>query len=291
MRSKLFVPGCRPELFVKAMDGAADALSFDLEDSVAQAGKAQARADLSAFLRSARALASDKTLIVRTNAPDSPDFEADLQALAGARVDLLNVPKVESADDVLHAIEALERHLHRDGGLPGLLVNIETPKGLRDAARIAAAHPGVAGLQLGLGDLFEPFGIDRRRGENVHSAMFAVRLAAAQAGVFACDSAHPEFRDGAQFQAEAELARSLGFVGKSCIHPRQVEWANAIFRVGEAEVAAAQRVVEAARAARDAGRGAFSVDGRMVDPPFLRRAEAIIAAAQRQSTHVTEPNR
>lgn len=291
MRSKLFVPGSRPELFVKAMDGAADALSFDLEDSVAEDGKAQAREYVARFLDSPAARRSDKTLIVRTNAQDSAHFDADLMALAGTRVDLLNVPKVESADDVWHAVDALERNLGRDDELPGLLVNIETPRGLRMAAEIASAHPIVAGLQLGLGDLFEPFGIDRRRLENVHAAMFAVRVAAAQAGLFACDGAHPDFRDDAGFRAEAELARGLGFAGKSCIHPRQVEWANAIFRVGEAELAAAQRVVDAARAAREEGRGAFAVDGRMVDPPYLRRAEAIIAAAARQVPHAMESNR
>lgn len=291
MRSKLFVPGSRPELFGKAVAGAADALSFDLEDSVPEAGKAQARSALAVFLDSDAARSCDKLVIVRVNAMDTPHFESDLRALAAARVDLINVPKIESAADVRRAAGAVEQAAQPGSGVPGLLVNIETPAGLRMADEIAAAHPRVAGLQLGLGDLFEPYGIDRRRAENAHAAMFAVRMAAARAGVFAYDSAHADFHDGAAFRAEAEMARSLGYAGKSCIHPRQVEWANDIFCISESELAAARRVVDAAGEALVQGRGAFAVDGRMVDPPYLRRAEAIVAAARRDTAPGLEGTR
>lgn len=291
MRSKLFVPGSRPDLFEKAVAGAADALSFDLEDSVPEEGKAQARTALAAFLKSDKVRHCDKLVIVRVNAMDTPYFGADLHALAGARVDLINVPKIESAADVRRAADALEQPAQAGDGVPGMLVNIETPAGLRLADEIAAAHPRVAGLQLGLGDLFEPYGIDRQRPENAHAAMFAVRMAAARAGVFAYDSAHADFRDGTAFQAEAEMARSLGYAGKSCIHPRQVEWANEIFRISQSELAAALRVIDAAGEAQAGGRGAFAVDGRMVDPPYLRRAEAIVAAARRHTAARTEENR
>ena len=82
------------------------------------------------------------------------------------------------------------------------------------------------------------------------------------------------------FRAEAALSRSLGFLGKSCIHPRQVEWANDVFRASEAEIAHARKVVDAAQAAHAQGRGAFVVDGRMVDAPYLKRAEATLRAAR-----------
>jgi len=150
---------------------------------------------------------------------------------------------------------------------------------LRSAARLARAHPRVVGLQLGLADLFEPLGIDRHDAANVHATMFAMRVAAGEAGVFACDSAFANVQDLPAFRAEALMARRLGYIGKSCIHPSQVLLANELFRASAEEVAAAQRVVAAARAAAAEGRAAFVVDGRMVDPPFVRRAEAIVASA------------
>lgn len=279
MRSKLFVPGARPELFAKALAGPADALSFDLEDSVAESAKARAREDVAAFVRTPEAMAYGKLLIVRTNAFDSDHFERDMTALAGAPIDMVNLPKIEAAETV-RAVSMRLQALWSSGAVPGILANIETPRGLRAAAAIAAADENLIGLQLGLGDLFEPFGVDRSRVENLHAAMFAVRMAAAEAGVFAYDGAFAGIDDEAGFRAEAELSRSLGFLGKSCIHPRQVEWANDVFRASEAEIAHARKVVEAARAAHAQGRGAFAVDGHMVDAPYLKRAEATLRAAR-----------
>src|SRR6185312_5681354 len=267
MRSKLFVPGSRPELFAKALAGDADALSFDLEDAVAEERKAAARAAVADFIAGAQAQTA-KLFIVRTNAPDSPHFAADLAAVVRPGVSLLNLPKVESPQAVRAAVTAIETAERANGMAQsiGLLVNIETPRALAAAASIAAAHPRVAGLQLGLGDLFESDGIDRADPRNVHAAMFALRMAAAQAGVFAMDGAFAALDDDAGFREEARMARRLGFVGKSCIPPRQVGLANAVFTPSEAELAAARRIVAAAQAADAQARGAFAVDGRMIDP-------------------------
>ena len=282
MRSKLFVPGARPELFDKALASAADALSFDLEDSVPEAGKQVARANIASFLVRADVLASNKLLIVRTNATDSPHFAADLAAMAVPGLWLLNIPKVESAAQVRQVVVALERAEAANGVTRqiGLLLNIETPRGLRLAAELAGAHPRVAGLQLGLGDLFAPNGIARTPA-NVHAVLFAVKMAATEAGVFACDGAWPDVADAEGFRTEAMLAQQLGYIGKSCIHPRQVGQANTIFSVAEAELDEARRIVAAARAASDLGRGAFLFEGRMIDVPYLRRAEALLAGALR----------
>ncbi|HEY1139316.1 MAG TPA: CoA ester lyase [Lysobacter sp.] len=279
MRSKLFVPGGRPELFAKATASRADALSLDLEDSVPAEAKAQARASVAEFIAAENTRALAKVIIVRVNAPGTPWFDDDLHAVARDGVALLNLPKIESADDLLAAIRALERAEAANAvDMPlKLLVNIETPKGLANAAAIAAAHPRVAGLQLGLGDLFEPLGIDRGDAANVHAVMFAVRMAAAQADVFVLDGAYPDITDEAGFTAEAQRARRLGLIGKSCIHPRQVALANAAFSPSEAELERARRVVEAAHEAQHRGLGAFVVDGRMVDLPFLKRAQALLA--------------
>ena len=283
MRSKLFVPGSRPELFDKALAGPADALSFDLEDSVADARKGEARDALRALLRGGAAAACGKSLIVRVNAIDTPHFAQDVAAVVQPGLHLLNLPKPDSAADVRAAVEAIERAERANGVTQPvrLLVNIETPRALRIAHELAGAHPRVAGLQLGLGDLFEPLGIGRREPQAVVHAMLAVRLAAGEAGVFAYDAAFADIRDSEGFSAEARQARALGFIGKSCIHPSQVALANAAFQPTREEIDAALRVVRAAREAGANGVGAYVVDGKMVDAPFVLRAEAIVATATR----------
>jgi citrate lyase subunit beta/citryl-CoA lyase len=284
MRSKLFVPGARPELFDKAMAGAADVLSFDLEDSVPEAGKAAARAQVAGFLSRPGVADSGRLLIVRSNGTDTPHFAADVAAVALQSVWLLNLPKVETVAQVHAAVASLERAEAANGVTRpiGLLLNIETPCGLRMAPALAAAHPRVAGLQLGLGDLFAPHGI-ARTATNVHATLFALRMAAAEAGVFACDGAFPDVGDDDGFRAEARLAHELGFIGKSCIHPRQVGLANEVFGASDAALDEACRIVAAAADAAAQGRGAFLFEGRMIDLPFLRRAEALLAGAARRA--------
>ena len=285
MRSKLFVPGSRPELFAKALAGDADAVSFDLEDAVAEEAKPQARAAVSGFLDGEASAHGGKILIVRTNAPASSHFAADLDAVVRSGVDLLNLPKIESPAALLAAIVMIEQ-AEREHGVTrpiGLLVNVETPQALAAAAGIAAVHPRVAALQLGLGDLFEAHGIDRTDPRNVHAAMFALRLATAQAGVMAVDGAFAALDDEAGYLAEARMARQLGFVGKTCVHPRQVALANRVFAPTQAELESAQRVVDASQVAANRKQGVFVVDGKMVDLPFLKRARAVLAAAGRET--------
>lgn len=280
MRSKLFVPGNRPALFAKALASAAEMLSFDLEDAVAGDDKGSARTQVAAFLRGVPHRAADKQVVVRVNAWHTSGWEDDLRAILPLDIDLLNLPKIESVEQLRQAIgeiEAVELQLGLRRAVD-LLINIETPRALRHAAQIARAHPRVRGLQLGLGDLFEPHGIRRADLRNVHAAQYALRMAAAEAGVFAYDAAFPGLDDEAGFMAEADSARALGFAGKSCVHPRQVAWANAAFSPSEEEIEAARRIVGAATA----DGSAFAVDGRMVDAPFLARARAVLATLDRE---------
>jgi crotonobetainyl-CoA:carnitine CoA-transferase CaiB-like acyl-CoA transferase/citrate lyase beta subunit len=280
MRSKLFVPGSRPELFAKALSGQADAISIDLEDAVPEARKEEARAAVAQFLRSPQALESGKLIIVRVNAIGSPHFEADVQAVTQPALGMLNLPKAESAADIHTVCAALARAESLNGVARAVrvLANIESPLGLRRAAAIGAADPRVAGLQLGFADLFEANGIARRDASNVHGAMFALRMAAAEAGVFAYDSAFPDIKDADGFRAEAGMSKRLGFWGKSCIHPSQVALANEVFSASAEDYEHALRVLAAAREAEASGAGAFTVDGKMIDLPFIRRAEAVVAA-------------
>jgi citrate lyase subunit beta/citryl-CoA lyase len=283
IRSKLFVPGARPELFAKALASEADAISIDLEDAVLESRKAEARATLSQFLQAPGRPEGGKVIIVRVNGLATPHFEADLQACVWPALDILNLPKAESAQDVQAAAAALQRYENERGitRAIGILANIESPRGLRCAAEIACAHPRVIGLQLGFGDLLEPLGIARDNAEAIRQIQLAMRLAAGEAGIAAFDSAYANVRDIDGFTKEAEAARRLGYAGKSCIHPSQIALANQAFRPGDEEIAHALRVVAAWREAQRKGTGALVVDGRMIDIPFARRAEAIVALAQR----------
>ena len=292
MRSKLFVPGSRPELFAKAMASEADAISIDLEDAVLEARKAEARAGVADWLRQQGAQQpqvgqrQSKRLIVRVNAMDTPHFEADIAAVVQPGLHVINLPKPQSPDAVRAAADLIARY-ERSKGVSQpmhppirLLLNIETPQGLRQAAALAAADPRVMGLQVGLGDLFEPLGIDRQAQAAVQHVLLAVRMAAGEAGVEAYDGAFANVANPEGYLAEARLARSLGFAGKSCIHPSQIALANQAFRPTDDEIAHALRVTQAALGAEQRGAGAYVVDGRMIDAPFLRRAQNIVAAAK-----------
>jgi len=283
MRSKLFVPGSRPELFAKALASEADAISIDLEDSVVASRKKEARAHVVDFLQSADALSGSKVIIVRCNASGTENFEADIDAIAQPGLKIVNVPKVESVTDVRVVVEALEQAEASNGVVEpvDILVTIESPAGLRRASKIANAHPRVVGLQLGLNDLFESLNMDRKDAASIHSAMFALRLAAGEAGVYAIDGAYADTRDEQGFRTEAEMARRLGFCGKSCIYPSQVALANEVFMPSDDEVAAAIRVLEQSHEFESRGIGAFTLDGRMIDLPVIRRAETLLATSRR----------
>jgi len=280
MRSKLFVPGSRPELFAKGMNSEADAISFDLEDAVAPDRKEAARAALAAFLRELPADCG-KAMVVRVNPVGGPLFAADMAAVVGPRLDYVNLPMVDDPGQVVATAELLDR-LEKDAGAKGIgiLVNIETPKSLRRAAELAAAHPRVAGLQVGYGDLFEPNGIARADQAALAYVRVAVRMAAAEAGVDAFDGAFAGVKNPDGFRAECEAARRHGFAGKSCIHPSQIAIANATFAPSEAEVARARRILAAEAEAKAKGVGAYMVDGQMVDEAFVKGARAIVALAE-----------
>ncbi|MDR3669908.1 MAG: CoA ester lyase [Holophaga sp.] len=274
MRSKLFVPGSRPELFPKATASAADCLSFDLEDAVAKDRKVEARGLLAAFLRDLPA-GLGKVVVVRVNAVGTPYFQADMEAVAGPRLDMINLPMVEEPGTVLEAAALLDRL--DPAGRIRLLVNIETPKSLRNAAALAGAHPRVAGLQIGYADLLEPCGVDRSDQAALAYIRMAVRLAAAESGVAAYDGAYAVVKNPDAYRAECEAAKRHGFAGKSCIHPTQIAIANQAFMPKPAEIEHARRVVAAAAEAQAKGVGAFLVDGQMIDEPFLASARAIVA--------------
>jgi citrate lyase subunit beta/citryl-CoA lyase len=287
MRSKLFVPGSRPELFDKALTSAADGLSFDLEDAVAETKKSEARNTLSTWMDSSAVRSSQKVIIVRVNAMDTPHFEQDITQVVRAGLNMINLPKPESPEAVRHAIASIEQAERNNGvNLDGqqpiqVLLNIETTKALRTAFDLACAHPRVAGLQLGLADLFEPIAVSRKEPFAVKYAMMQVKLAAAEAGIDAYDAAYADIKNTNGFLEEAGFAARLGFIGKSCIHPTQVALANEAFRPSDEAIAHALRILEAAQEAQAQGIGAYVVDGKMIDPPFYQSAVKLVENAKR----------
>ena len=233
-RSKLFISGDCLDQLQDVMQSKPDALSIDLEDGVAEPAKAHARECVSNFLRSSRLPCQ---VWVRINGLKSTHLVSDILALAGVHVDVINLPKVESASDVL-LLEQLLSHIEAVEGIGRrirIVPTIESARGLRLAAQIGAASPRVLALQLGAGDFALSTGIDRS-GPGLDIIRAFISLAAAEAGIVALDSTPHGMSDRAAFEADALKARSLGFRGKSCMLPAHVSLANQIF--GEASSSA-----------------------------------------------------
>lgn len=214
--------------------------------------------------------------MVRVNAVGTSWFEPDVVAIAAAGADIINLPMVSDVGEVTRLAGLIAQHEATPGAIQ-ILVNIETPAGLRGAAALAAAHSRVMGLQIGYADLLEPYGIDRRDAGALSHIRMCVRMAAAEANVAAYDGAFAGVNDPDYFRQECMAAKRQGFAGKSCIHPSQIAPVNEAFMPTQAEAARARKIVAAAADAEARGVGAFLVDGQMVDKPFLARARAILA--------------
>jgi citrate lyase beta subunit len=278
MRSKLFVPASRPDLFAKALLTAADAICFDLEDAVAAKSKNEARENLNEFFASSHSI-TPKQLLIRVNAVHSPDFLPDLLSAVRSNVYAIALPKVDAPQDVEFACETLSR-VEADRKLDAplsVLVTIESPRGLRRAHELATVSPRICGLQLGFADLLEPLGISSDNNDARQQIRLIMRLAAADAGVDCFEAAYPHFRDEAGFIAQLNAARAMGYAGASCIHPGQVEIANKVFTPTAQELAYAELVVAAADEAAVKGIAVVEVEGKMIDLPFVQRARAILS--------------
>lgn len=270
----LFCPADRPERYGKAADRA-DVVIIDLEDAVAPAGRPAAREALTAS-----ELDPDRT-IVRVNPVDTDDHAADLEALAATGYRCVMLAKTESAAQVTD--------VHSATGA-AVLALVETPLGVVRVEEIAAA-PGCAGLMWGAEDLLAAMGGSTSRfsaaeagGPRVageyrdvpRHARARVALAAAAFGRWAVDSVHLDIADEAGQRAEALDAVALGYVGTACIHPSQVAVVRGAYAPDDDEVAWARRVLDAA----EHEKGVFQLDGRMVDGPVFRQAEATLRRAQ-----------
>ncbi|GAC1344808.1 MAG: CoA ester lyase [Acetobacteraceae bacterium] len=279
-RSLLFTPANGGRKVEKAFASAADGVILDLEDAVATGEKPAARALAVEALQGSRPRAA----YVRVNALGTPFCFDDLLAIAPAAPDAIVLPKVESRSDVLTAdwlLTQLEvRHALPPGGI-GLVPILETALGIAAAGEIAAASPRLRFLMFGAVDfaLDMDLDLDDEQGA-IGQARFAVALASRAAGLPGpMDTAFVDIHALDRLRASAGRARAMGYTGKLCIHPAQIETVNAVFTPTEAELARARRIVDAFDAAERAGAAAVSVDGAMIDYPVVLKARRMLDAA------------
>ena len=268
-RSRLYLPGDAPKLFINAGLHRPDAIILDLEDAVAPAEKDAARILVRNALRSVDFHGAER--MVRVNA--LPAGLADITALAPHGVDVFVLPKVESAE----AVAAAHACIQQAGATSGLLATIETAKGVLRAAEIAAA-PGAVAMTLGLEDYAADIGAIRTHdGRESAWARGQILNAARAAGVQPLGSVYADIDDADGFLAWARGEQEMGFEGVACLHPRQIALAHLAFSPNPEEVAKARRIVTAYDEALASGLGAIAVDGRMVDAPVAARARKILA--------------
>ena len=288
-RTLLFAPGNHPRRIEKAFTLGADGVILDLEDSVPAADKATTRAPVS------QALANPRNCLgyVRVNAMGTPYCYGDLVATVAKGVDGVVLPKVESAAD-LHAIDWLLANLERDNGLQvgalDLIPIIETAAGLSRIERILQARTlkpysgvwRVRRVAFGAADFSQDLALSPAYEEpELEYARARIVLASRAAGLEGpLDSPWFHLKDSEGFARAIARSRRAGYQGRLCIHPDQVSAANAGYAPTADEIAAAERVVAAFRAAEAGGTAAIQVDGQMVDYPVAQRAERLLKAVK-----------
>jgi citrate lyase subunit beta / citryl-CoA lyase len=277
-RSKLFVPSNRPDLLEESRKSAADALSFDLEDTVPNSEKSTARDSLVRFLNSSGE--TNKEHIVRVNSLSSGAMFDDLFAVVSHHIDVINIPKVESTRDIFvceELLSYLEIKRNIDKKIE-ILPTLETPTGIRRALEIATSSPRMTALQLGVGDLSKIMRMKPASHRFTFPRM-AILYAAAEAKICALDGVYTNLDDLEGFEAEAAESCALGFQGKSCITPSQVEIANRIFFPSQKEIHEAFEIITAYEKAKGGGMGTTVYQGQLVDKPIAERAKRIIEIA------------
>lgn len=299
-RTELAVPASRPELFAKAARSAADVVFLDLEDAVAPSDKAKARKNAIECLNDIDWRGVGKTISVRINGADTEWMYRDVVDLvekAGARLDLIMVPKVNRREDVL-ALDMWLSQIERAKKIEtriGLELLIESAQGLANVDEIASACPRVESLLLGAGDLAASMGmrttnigglsagyaIDNKPMDIWHYALARLVVAARAAGKRPIDGPYADFNDPLGMKEAANRAAALGCEGKMVIHPSQITAVNEAFTPDPMEIEHAKGILLALEEAAERGQGAATYEGRLVDIASIRQARALVAKADR----------
>jgi citrate lyase subunit beta/citryl-CoA lyase len=290
-RSELAVPGSNPTFIEKAAISAADVVFLDLEDAVAPPDKERARRNVIEALRDIDWAAKGKTVSVRINGLDTHYMYRDVidvMEQAGDRLHTILVPKVGVPAD-LYCVETLVTQIEQAQGYErqvGIEALIETALGMANVETIAAAPGRLEALHFGVADYAAS---NRARtvsigglnpnypGDQWHFALSRMIVACRAYGLRPIDGPFGDYSDPDGFRASARRAAALGCEGKWAIHPSQVELANEVFSPPAAEVDRARRIIDALREAEAQGRGAASVDGKMIDAASERMAQTVIA--------------
>ncbi|MCC5962395.1 MAG: CoA ester lyase [Rhodobacteraceae bacterium] len=296
-RSTLAVPASNATMIEKAAASAADVVFLDLEDAVAPPEKAQARKNAIAALNEIDWETRGKTVSVRINGLDTQYMYrdvVDIMEQAGDRVHMLLIPKLGVVAD-LYMVDALVNQIEKACGLTrrvGLEALIETALGManvediaRHAAtsesRLEALHFGVADYAasmrartVNIGGLNPAY-----PGDQWHASLARMIIACRAYGLRALDGPFGDFKDPEGYVDAAQRAAALGFEGKWAIHPSQIDMANAVFSPPEAEVTRARRIIEELRKAEAEGKGAASLDGKMIDAASEKMAMNVLSLA------------
>jgi len=279
-RSMLFVPGDNPAMLSTAFVYKPDSVMFDLEDAVSPREKDSAR--LLVFHALGLPAYKDIERVVRINRLDSEYGLRDLEAAIRGRADVVRLPKTDSADDI-HELEShvarLEKECSRPVGETKLIAAIESASGVVNALAIATSSQRMAAIALAGFDYLVDMQTSRSGGSEpeLFYARAAIVHAARVAHIDAFDVVYGNVDDEEGFLREVQIAKQLGFNGKSLIHPRQVDLLHRAYAPTQKELDHAQRVIAAADAAHRNGQGVVALDGKMIDPPVVKEAELVLS--------------
>lgn len=292
-RSELAVPGSNPSMIDKAADSDVDYIFLDLEDAVAPPEKVQARANIIQALNDIDWKAKGKTMSIRINGLDTHYMYRDVVEIveqAGQHLDTILVPKVGVPAD-LYTVETMVSQIEEAMGFThkiGLEALIETALGMANVEAIAAAPGRLEALHFGVADYAAS---NRARtvvigglnpdypGDQWHFALSRMTVACRAYGLRAIDGPFGDFSDPEGYIMAAKRAAALGIEGKWAIHPSQIEMANDVFSPPESEVTRARKIIEALREAEAQGKGAASLDGKMIDAASERMANNVLTVA------------
>ncbi len=293
-RSELAVPASNPSMIDKAADGPADYVFLDLEDAVAPPEKEQARKNAIQALNDIDWAAKGKTVSVRINGLDTHYMYrdvVDVMEQAGSRVHTLLVPKVGVTGD-LYMVEAMVNQIEQAKGFStrvGLEALIETALGMANVEAIAQFGGRLEALHFGVADYAASM---RARTTNIgglnpmypgdqwHAAISRMVIACRAYGLRPIDGPFGDFSDPEGYKDGARRAAALGCEGKWAIHPSQVALANEVFSPTEAEITKARRILEELKLAEAQGKGAASLDGKMIDAASEKMARNLLAVAE-----------
>lgn len=287
MRTSMYAGGTSPVKMIQAAFYNEDCLVYDLEDSVSTGEKDAARLLVYNILKYQRP--KDKYIVIRVNGIYSREIDEDLEAVVRARPDAIRIPKVEYAEEV-RSIDAKMTAIEKKAGLPvgeiKIWCNIESYLGVINAQEIATASPRVVAMALGAEDFTASMNAQRTKpGWEIFYARNAILMACRAAGISAQDAVFSDINDMEGLKKDLEMTRTLGFDGKTCVHPRQIDMVNACFTPSEKEIRNAKRVLEALEEAARKHTGVCTLDGGMVDKPMELRARTTLAKAEAAGIH------